>query len=189
MKLDITHTKALPSFSVIVAKPGANIYIESSSENSIAIISEKTNITPKYKECFIVNDTLYVSKNSLKKQFYIKGNTIKTIIGKEAKIYLSNLETDSLSIFLNNGTINGNLSVKTISHVEILAKNNSDINIQKGKINSLSLTLNRSKMLYFGARSEVQHIILKNSSILGTHSSKELIINSDESSTYAIYSN
>ena len=200
-----SQPKKLDSYSVIVAEYNSKVFIKSDSVNTIVIEADKRvsvdplkkdkTIVEEFKKEFqfpeykIINDTLYISKEiNTSDKIILKTNTLKKIITqKNAKIIILDFKADSLSVSLNNSSLSGDFSSKSLGYFNVIATNKSDINIQNMNISSsLTIKADNSKIALYTNITKELNAVLTNNAELQTGKSEKLQIESDTSSNYFI---
>ncbi len=183
--------KALKSFSIVVAGPGAEFTLKDAQYPRIGLSFQKgdTCLFPSYG---IRNDTLFVYSYSGKvkpKVLTIFCSGIKTIVGKEnSTILMEQFRDDSLVVKLEKAKFryfpnNANLNRFSM----ILLASQSNINIGAANFNMLEVNLKQSQLT---GRTMSVHSL---SGVLNDHSSlvmghtNKIRLDADSTSTYHVF--
>jgi hypothetical protein len=173
-------TKTLPPFSVIVGMGKTTFSIEGCDSDVVASHLKKGHVSNLY----VRNDTLYVQTTNLKNEaegsIVIRSKSLRSIVVSPMdRISVSKLKDGPLSLRCTGGFINieGNLidalmvydtlkkEPTVTSLLEIVASNSSEIQLNKMKIKSWSVRLNKSTMEADVILSDDLKLVVKNHSI------------------------
>lgn len=196
----ISQEKALGSFSVVVAEPGAQFVLKKGSENKINQRYLK-NSAPNFAPFLVRNDTLFVyqikkksySKQVLSQEEYFLNipnifcQNVKSIVAKEnSTISLKEFQADSLNINLNSSSLDW-WSFAKVSFVFLQAKD-SRIYFNGEKMENVVMQLDNTRVQI----SPLQRIdnlsgSLKNKSDCTFTISKKVNLDVDETSNYNSY--
>ena len=183
--------KALKSFSVVEAGPGAEFTLKDAQNPRIGLSFQKgdTCLFPSYG---IRNDTLFVYSYSGKvkpKTLTVFGSGIKTIVGKEySTIRLEQFRDDTLVVKLDKAKFQyfpNNANLNRFSMTILASKSN--INIGAANFNTLEVNLKVSQLT---GRTMSVHSL---SGVLNDHSSlvmghtNKIRLDADSTSNYQVY--
>jgi len=185
----ITQEKVLDNFSVVVAESGSNIKL-STAESSKMVLNYSKEDTCNFPAFRVQNDTLFVSSNPPKNQYYqteILCKQIKSIEGKEkSQITLEQILSDTLLIKLNNsdfryfpGKNSTDISVNLIASGSI-------VKIGDATINNLNMTLNQTKMEAWNSHIKNLSGKLNDKTSLSLGQIDKINIEADSTSTYRL---
>lgn len=195
-----TNEKALGSFSVVVAEPGAQFVLKKGTENKINQRYLK-NSAPNFAPFLVRNDTLFVyqiKKKSYSKQALMQGEyflnipnvfcqNVKSIVAKEkSTVSLAEFQADFLYINLNSSNFVWT-DFDKIPSVSIRAKD-SRIYFTGGKLEKLMLKFDNTK-LTVSAKQRISNLSgsLKNGSRCDFTISNSVNLVTDETSNYSFY--
>lgn len=195
----LTQEKALNTFSVVVAEPGANFVLKNGTQNKISQSYMKESVS-KLAPFIVRNDTLFVyavNKEKTNKQVQSKGGyfitvpnifckNVKYVIAKEkSRVNLEQFKTDSLNINLNTADLNW--SYEKVAFVSINAKN-SNIYFEGEDLEKLAVRLDKTELrVYVQKRINNLSGSLKNHSDGAFSLSNRINLDIDETSNYNFY--
>lgn len=154
-KFSVSANKTAP-FSVVVAEPGACLFLKNGKEFSVSQ-SYKKDIFPDFAPFEVRNDTLFVSAVKSRKdgewfivpEIYCKN--VKSIIAKEkTNVNLKNYQVDSLSVNLDQSEFNWAYTNYKSAYLNIESKKsylyiNGEIEKISLKLDKTTVSINSSK--------------------------------------------
>jgi hypothetical protein len=183
--------KNLDHFSVIVAEEEAKFWILDDTINEVSVSYQNNKPVAKpyeFNAVCLKNDTLFISEIKPEFTLFVKGKSVKKIIGKEnSEIGLSSFYNDTVSLDLIKSKISGSLRYDSIKLLKVIAKKHSNINLMKltkTVIDSLTKKPTQKTLNLIFKEAE---ITLKDHSELSIQKPQKLLIEADSTSTYSIH--
>lgn len=181
--------KPLPSFSVVVAEPGANFNLKSGTKNKIIQTYLKDTV-PNFAPYEVRNDTLFmysVKREQSKEPYLIIAPevfcvNVKSITTKEnSEVHLEKFETDTLSVTMNKSRLDWRFD--KAAYISIQAKD-SDIYLDGENLEKLTVELDKTK-LWASAKKGINCISgnVKNVSDVRLSMNGKMSLDVDKSST------
>ena len=185
----LTQEKTLDNFSVVVAKPGANIRL-SSGETSKMVLNYSKEDTCTFPAFTVKNDTLFVDSNPPHNKYHpteIFVNQIICIEGKDkSHIQVDQFYCDSLLVKMNNGEFRFSKQSNSAGFSLCVEAIGSNIQIGEVHITNLDFQLNKSQMNIWRSKVAILSGKLNESSDLTLEGGSKINIEADSTSTYRL---
>jgi hypothetical protein len=182
------YNKAIGDYRYLVVEDVGYLEIRPSTNNHISytLYDDTTRLRMTYK---IVNDTLIITDemtNGFSNSYSLyTSSTIESILVKGAKIELSGLDYDHLSIEVIDGQVENYRNVSRVKNLR-LSQRMSDVNLVNSEVDTLSLELLSSKAR-FNKKVEKITAALSNESELNVKNLSDINLKKDETSRLTIY--